>query len=323
MLSKLNVIKKNKSIQGRNRKLLIMGLISLLILIMTPIPSAIAAENGQVLFEQNCAGCHTLDGTGKGFAPDLKGVTERREKNWLVNWIAAPDKMIENGDPIAQEIVAKYNGVPMPNMGLTTEQSQAIVDYLAGNNDQALTNSDQNIAQQIDNSHQVNLDNQTTEIDQNNVAMVNNSQKKKGEDLFLGKTRFANKAPACNSCHSAGIGALNGGTLGPNLTHVFGRYGEMGLGSVLKTLPYPSMQGIYQNKPLTDDEQTALLAFLKQQDSVSNEPVKTDNLLTNLTPTIKLVLIALGGCLFLLIVSNWTWADRFTGVRQKMVEGEN
>jgi putative heme-binding domain-containing protein len=326
-------------------------LMSVLLLLLMAAPLALAAENGQVLFEQNCAGCHTLDGTGKGFAPDLKGVTKNREHDWLVNWIAEPDKMIENGDPIAQKIVAKYNGVPMPNMGLTKEQSAAIVDYLAGNNDQALINSDQNIAQKTDNLNQLNFNNQITENNQNKVAIISNSEERKGKELFIGKIRFENKAPSCNSCHSVGIGALNGGTLGPNLTHVFGRYGEMGLSSVLKTLPYPSMQGIYQDKPLTEAEQTALLAFLKQQDSITNEsiqtgsllselnptmilallkqedslgnePMKTDKFLIELTPTIKFMAIALAGCILLLIISNIVWSDRFTGVRQKMVENK-
>jgi len=278
-------------------------------------PGAIAAENGQVLFEQSCAGCHSLDGTENGFAPSLQGVTEKRDRQWLINWIAAPDKMIEAGDPQAKEILAKYNGVPMPNMGLSLEQSEAIVDYLAGKTKQALTaNADEKLAAEKINDPE----NTITEIKSNTVAITPSPIETKGQALFLGTTKFENNGPSCNSCHSAGIGALNGGTLGPNLTHVFGRYGEMGLSSVLQTLPYPSMQGIYQDKPLTAEEQAALLAFLKQQNSVQVADTETKFF----TPSIKLVLIALGGCLFLLIVSNWTWSDRFTGVRQKLVEGK-
>jgi hypothetical protein len=111
------------------------------------------------------------------------------------------------------------------------------------------------------------------------------------------------------------------------------------------------MQGIYQDKPLTEAEQTALLAFLKQQDSITNEsiqtgsllselnptmilallkqedslgnePMKTDKFLIELTPTIKFMAIALAGCILLLIISNIVWSDRFTGVRQKMVENK-
>jgi mono/diheme cytochrome c family protein len=303
----------NKSI----KVFLVSAVIGLLV-IFNHTPAAIAAENGQVLFEQSCTGCHTLDGTGKGFAPDLQGVTEKRDRQWLINWIAEPDKLIQNGDPIAQEILAKYNGVPMPNMGLTLEQSEAIVDYLAGGNQQAVGNSAQNLASdQIDDSSSLTAEKPATEttpnLDSNTVAF-------RGKALFLGNNRFENKAPACISCHSAGIGALNGGTLGPDLTHVFERYGEMGLSSVLKTLPYPSMQGIYQDKPLTEAEQAALLAFFEQQNAVVNEPAATDNFWTSLTPSWKFVLMALGGCLLLLILSNLTWRDRFTGVRNKLVE---
>jgi hypothetical protein len=80
------------------------------------------------------------------------------------------------------------------------------------------------------------------------------------------------------------------------------------------------MQGIYQDKPLTEAEQAALLAFFEQQNAVVNEPATTENLWTSLTPSWQLVLMALGGCLILLVLSNLTWRDRFTGVRNKLVE---
>jgi mono/diheme cytochrome c family protein len=317
------LLSKQKFNQPSSLQWLIILLLTGLILLFMAVPVALAAENGQALFEQSCASCHTLDGTGKGFAPDLKGVTEKRDRQWLVNWIAEPDKMIEKGDSIAQEILAKYNNVPMPNMGLTTEQSEAIVDYLAGKNQQALANYEQKLASEpIDSSTTINSETQITQVDPNPVAIAPSALEIKGQQFFIGTTRFANHAPSCNSCHSAGIGALNGGTLGPNLTHVFGRYGEIGLSTVLQTLPYPSMQGIYQDKPLTKEEQTALLAFLKQQDSVDKQPTETNNFLIALTPSIKFILIGLAGCLLLLIISKWTWCDRFTGVRNKLVEGK-
>src|SRR3989338_9184569 len=42
-----------------------------------------------------------------------------------------------------------------------------------------------------------------------------------GNALFTGEKRFTNGGPPCISCHSAGVGALGGGILGPNLTQVY------------------------------------------------------------------------------------------------------
>ena len=42
-----------------------------------------------------------------------------------------------------------------------------------------------------------------------------------GRALFTGEIRFENAGPPCISCHSTGVGALNGGALGPNLTKAY------------------------------------------------------------------------------------------------------
>ncbi|MBI5344753.1 MAG: hypothetical protein HZB83_05375, partial [Deltaproteobacteria bacterium] len=42
-----------------------------------------------------------------------------------------------------------------------------------------------------------------------------------GRQLFTGERSFTNGAPPCISCHSAGVGALGGGVLGPNLTKTY------------------------------------------------------------------------------------------------------
>ncbi|HSB31753.1 MAG TPA: c-type cytochrome [Candidatus Sulfobium mesophilum] len=40
-------------------------------------------ERGKALFERKCAPCHSI-GTGKKVGTDLRGVTERRKRDWLV-----------------------------------------------------------------------------------------------------------------------------------------------------------------------------------------------------------------------------------------------
>ena len=70
----------------------------------------------------------SLRGGGKLSGPDLQGVTERREEEWLQKWIKSPDTMVMT-DPIAKELLKEYF-VPMSNQGLTDEEVEEIIAYL-------------------------------------------------------------------------------------------------------------------------------------------------------------------------------------------------
>lgn len=98
-------------------------------LVLTPAAfGQTAAEKGKQLFQQKtCAACHTIGG-GKLAGPDLAGVTERREEEWLKKWLKSPDTMVMS-DPIAKEMLGVYM-VPMPNLGLTDEEINALLEYL-------------------------------------------------------------------------------------------------------------------------------------------------------------------------------------------------
>ena len=49
-------------------------------------------------FNKRCTACHTY-GKGIKVGPDLKGVTERRKRDWLVKFIHASSVVIKSGDP--------------------------------------------------------------------------------------------------------------------------------------------------------------------------------------------------------------------------------
>jgi protein SCO1/2 len=89
-----------------------------------------AAKKGRSLFNaRGCMGCHTV-GKGKLAGPDLAGVTERREAEWLKKWLKNPDELLAS-DPVAQEMLKEYKGVKMPNMKLKDDEIEALLHYMA------------------------------------------------------------------------------------------------------------------------------------------------------------------------------------------------
>jgi mono/diheme cytochrome c family protein len=200
-------------------------------------PPSQSAEEGEALFQQYCAGCHTVGG-GDLAGPDLLGVADRRDPEWLEHWLAEPDVMLAEGDPIAVELLAQYNNVPMPNQNLTLSEIDALLAYLG--------------------VVQPSLPGTPTE----QAALVGRAET--GRALFTGSQALAAGAAACIACHdTAEVGLPGGGLLGPDLTQVVQRYGgEAGLRATLGTIPFPSMVPLYQNRPLSPQEQADLAAFL-------------------------------------------------------------
>ncbi len=84
-----------------------------------------------------------------------------------------------------------------------------------------------------------------------------------GEKLFLGRTGLENGGPACHACHSAGTHSdLGGPTLGPDLTDLALRYGGSdAVAAALANPPSATMQPIFADKPLTDQERADLGAY--------------------------------------------------------------
>lgn len=92
------------------------------------VPTGAAPGDGKLLFDNVCVACHTLGG-GARLGPDLQGVTDRRDLNWLRRQIQNPAELRQAGDPIALANRAKYS-VPMPTLGLSDLQVDAILDHL-------------------------------------------------------------------------------------------------------------------------------------------------------------------------------------------------
>jgi protein SCO1 len=95
----------------------------------TEVPAKLTLDQGQYLFGNHCAACHTV-GRGDHLGPDLLGVTGRRDHDWLTRFIAAPDKVRAAGDPIAVALHAKYEQVLMPRLDLGLEDVTMLIDYI-------------------------------------------------------------------------------------------------------------------------------------------------------------------------------------------------
>jgi mono/diheme cytochrome c family protein len=92
------------------------------------------APDGAQLF-QVCSACHTI-GKGKLIGPDLKGVTQRKDRAWLLKFIHNSQAVIQSGDPYAVKLFEDHNKVPMPPFTYTDEQINAILDYIDNYNPQ-------------------------------------------------------------------------------------------------------------------------------------------------------------------------------------------
>lgn len=94
-------------------------------------PLASSAQEGKSLFEKNCTACHSI-GKGKLVGPDLMGVTQRREKSWLLKFIHDSQVVIKSGDPTAVKLFQENNKTIMPPFSQFSDADiNNILDYIS------------------------------------------------------------------------------------------------------------------------------------------------------------------------------------------------
>lgn len=88
-----------------------------------------AIQAGQALFNANCKACHKLDQRYTG--PALRGVTERRELDWVMSFISNSQKLVESGDATAVALYKEYNNIVMPSMEfLSSDEIMNLLSYI-------------------------------------------------------------------------------------------------------------------------------------------------------------------------------------------------
>lgn len=195
----------------------------------------------QELFQTRCSVCHTIGG-GRLVGPDLEGVDQRRSEEWIIAFVQHSQQMVAAGDPDAVAIFEEYNQIMMPDQDLYDEEIRGIIEYIRTAETSAA-------------------------VQPGALVEATEDQILLGQQLFQGRVRFANGGPTCNSCHEVTYeGVLGGGMLARDLTTVNSRLGAAGVRAILANPPFPVMQRAYQDKPLTDEEVTALAGFLQRVD---------------------------------------------------------
>ncbi len=251
-----------------SRWLILLGFLLFLLMATTVWAGAASpmqsASDGEALFKAKCTACHTIGG-GKLIGPDLKGVTQRREAPWLSAWIKAPDKLAASGDATAKQLVTQF-GMQMPNMGLSDADVASLVAYFQSVDGGAPASAAPPQAPAAPAQP-------AAELTGTNLVLALNGDPNYGEQLFTGEVALQNGGTHCMACHTVnGVGPLGGGALGPDLTHVYARYGRQGLAAALGSIPFPTMQGVFANHALSPNNQSDLLAFFAYADAHGGQP---------------------------------------------------
>lgn len=84
---------------------------------------------GKKLFQANCSQCHLADESVL-IGPGMKGVTERRDKEWILKFIKNSQAVIESGDEYAVALYEKYNKTLMQSFPWPDEDLEAVYAYL-------------------------------------------------------------------------------------------------------------------------------------------------------------------------------------------------
>ncbi len=259
------------------------------------VPRTALGQEAAAYFKQNCSSCHTIGG-GRLTGPDLKDVEKRKDRTWLTRFIVDPRAMLDAGDQYALDLQRDARGAVMPALpGMTRQRAESLLDLIG-------TES------KLEKSQFIGVRISDRPFTQRDVDL--------GRDLFLGTVALKNGGPSCLSCHGAhGIAGLGGGTLAPDLTTVFERYGGRKTLAVWLSAPAtPTMQSVFNKKPIEPEEILGLVAYFQNTLQRSPEDASTARL--------NFVLLGLGGTLLVLGLFDVIWNKRFRAVRRPLVESK-
>lgn len=253
---------------------------------------ATAQQDPAAFFKQNCTSCHAIGG-GRLVGPDLKDVTMRKDRGWLVQFLQNPKGMLDSGDGYAMKLQQEARGVVMPTIpGMTPAQAQALLDLITAES-------------KLPRSQFAGTQISERPLTAQDVA--------NGHSIFLGKKPLSGGGPACISCHTLrGLGGLGGGRLGPDLTRVYERLqGRKPLSAWLAAPASPTMAPVFKTRPLQPDEILALVALFQDSAQKGGEDESASML--------NFFLLGTGGMVLGLVALDAAFRKRLRGVRRSLV----
>ncbi len=85
------------------------------------------AEKGKTTYDVKCQACHST-GENRIVGPGWKGITTRRQPEWIMNMIMNTDAMLSE-DPEAQKMLEQCL-VRMPNQNLTKDDARQLLEFM-------------------------------------------------------------------------------------------------------------------------------------------------------------------------------------------------
>lgn len=199
------------------------------------------AVDAKKVFNQRCTACHTF-GKGVKVGPDLKGVTVRRQRPWLLKFIRSSQRVIASGDPVANELFRTFKRQRMPDWtDLSPQDVSTILDWLAADGPEQKP------------------------ADERDAELASAADLARARALFEGKKPLASGGLACGACHTVrDHGRQTGGTLGPELTDTYLKYRDRALTLLLKHPCTPRQPELASGRYLEPEEAFALKAYLRE-----------------------------------------------------------
>ena len=230
---------------------------SVALLVLDFLVTSLQAQDGEQLFKQ-CMACHSI-GEGKRLGPDLLDISERRDTDWVRNFIKSSQSMIKAGDPDAIAIFEEFNKLVMIDYPLPEADIDAIIKYIDSfSTPDAEANVEVSAADSIAALEEADY-----------LAHIDTDENEaRGKALFEGSRKFKNGGASCVSCHHVNVEeGTQGGLLAKDLTQSFSRIGGLaGLKGMIDFPAYPAMKDAYAKAAISEDESVQLQVFLMRAD---------------------------------------------------------
>jgi len=285
------------STAGRLFRWRILGALLCLCEILVFLPTLANAQDTPDYFRVNCKSCHNIGG-GRLTGPDLKDLSKRQEdRQWLIKFLMDPRAMIESGDPYAKKLFEESGNNYMPTPPrITVERAEKLLNLIET---ESLLDESQFKALQV------------------STAPFTDADRARGRDIFLGHQQLQKGGTSCVSCHSMhDTPALGGGRLGPDLTNVYDRLKERAvLSAWLRAPATETMQPIFKDHPLLEDEIHALVAYFES--TTAERPADSS------TSRVAFLLSGLAGAVIGVFFLDAIWKRRFHSVRRSLVEANS